>query len=79
LLRLKTLQYAEHSRLNGAQGNIRGGEVLKHGKKPTRAQKIRIKFKGLNPDNWLVVKDCPQCFEVVHRVSGKTREWKPDK
>lgn len=51
---------------------------MKHRKKPTRAQKIRIKSKGLNLDNWLVVKDCPECFEVVHRVSGKTRTWKTD-
>ena len=50
--------------------------ILKHGKRPTRAQKIRIKSFGLNPENWLVVKDCKDCFEVVHRVSGKTRTLK---
>ncbi|WP_420795748.1 DUF6906 family protein [Desulforamulus putei] len=47
---------------------------MKHGKRPTRAQKIRIKSLGLNPDNWLVVKDCRECFQVVHKVSGKTRK-----
>lgn len=52
------------------------GEVLKHGKKPTRAQKIRIKSLGLNPENWLVVKDCRDTFEIVHRVSGKIRTLK---
>lgn len=50
--------------------------MLKHGRRPTRGQKIRIKSFGLNPDNWLVVKDCKECFEVVHRVSGKTRTLK---
>jgi hypothetical protein len=57
---------------------IERGEVLKHGKRPTRAQKIRIKSLGLNPENWLVVKDCRECFEVIHRVSGKTRKLKKE-
>lgn len=47
---------------------------MKHGKRPTKAQKIRIKSFKLNPDNWLVIKDCKDCFEVVHRVSGKIRK-----
>ena len=51
-----------------------GGDILKHGKKPTMAQKMRILSLKLNPANWLIVKDCRQCFEVVHRVSGKSRK-----
>jgi hypothetical protein len=46
---------------------------MKHGKNPTVKQKERIKSLRLNPKHWLVVKDCPACFEIVHRVSGKTR------
>ena len=29
---------------------------MRHGKKPTRAKKIRIGQVGLAPENWLVVK-----------------------
>jgi hypothetical protein len=46
---------------------------MKHGKKPTVKQRDRIKSLNLNPENWLVTKDCPACFELIHRVSGKTR------
>jgi hypothetical protein len=46
---------------------------LKQGKKPTRNQKIRIKEMGLNHENWLVVKDTPDMFQIVNRVSGKLR------
>lgn len=46
---------------------------MKHGKRPTRAQKITIKAIGLNPENWLVVKNCGEGLEVVHRHSGNTR------
>lgn len=28
---------------------------------------------GLNYENWLVVKDTPDVFEIVNRVSGKLR------
>jgi sarcosine oxidase gamma subunit len=48
---------------------------VKHGKNPTKAQKIRIKALGLNPDEWLVVKDCKDCFQLVHRVSRKIESW----
>ncbi len=47
---------------------------MKHGKRPTRAQKIRIKSHGLNPDHWLIVKDCRECFQIVHRTSGESRK-----
>lgn len=47
---------------------------MKHGKRPTRAQKIRIKSHGLNPDNWLVVTDHQGVFEIVHRDSKKLRK-----
>ena len=40
-------------------------------KKPTRAQKIFLKSKGLNPDNWLVVSDDRHRIVVMHRHSLK--------
>ncbi|ADY54884.1 hypothetical protein Sgly_3161 [Syntrophobotulus glycolicus DSM 8271] len=46
---------------------------MKHGKRPTRAQKIRLKEAGLNYENWLVVKATTEGLEVVHKYSGKTR------
>lgn len=46
---------------------------MKQGKAPTRAQKIRLKSLRLIPENWLVVRDCPTCFVIIHRVSKKVR------
>ncbi|HHY73260.1 MAG TPA: hypothetical protein GX497_08540 [Bacillus bacterium] len=43
---------------------------MKRGKRPTRKQKIRMKTFGLNPLNRLIVKDCNDGFEVVHRETG---------
>ena len=49
---------------------------MKHGKNPTRKQKMFIKKNKLNPENWLIVKDCSECFEIVHRFTGKRRKIK---
>lgn len=46
---------------------------MKHGVKPTRAQKILLRAWGLDPGDWLVVKDTSTEMEVVHRYSDKTR------
>lgn len=46
---------------------------MKHGKRPTRAQKIRLKEVGLNWENWLVVGATKEGLDVVHKHSGKTR------
>jgi len=46
---------------------------MKHGKRPTKKQKMFLKKFKLNPENWLIVKDCSQSFEIVNRVSGKRR------
>ena len=43
------------------------------GKKPTRAQKMFLKSKGLNPDNWLVVSDDQRRIVVMHRHSMKPK------
>lgn len=42
---------------------------MKHGKKPTVAQRKLIDKKGLIAENWLVVKDTPKEMVVVHRYS----------
>jgi hypothetical protein len=42
---------------------------MKNGKRPSKQQKIEIKAKGLNPDNWLVVKNLPAQMEIQHRES----------
>lgn len=49
---------------------------MKHGKRPTRAQKIRMEKCGLNSKNWLVVTDHKGVFLVVNRVTGKARRLK---
>lgn len=46
---------------------------MKHGKKPTVAQRKFIKSKRLNPENWLVTKDTPTEMHLVHRHSDKTK------
>lgn len=44
-----------------------------HGKRPTRQQKILLKSKGLNPDNWLVISDDRYRIVVMHRHSLKPK------
>lgn len=46
---------------------------MKHGKNPTVKQKKILKGKGLNPDNWLIIKNQPDSMEIIHRLSMKTR------
>lgn len=46
---------------------------MKHGKKPTKAQKIILKERHMNPDNWLIVKNTPEEMLVVHRYTSATR------
>lgn len=48
-------------------------DIVKQGKRPTKQQKIRIAEMGLNNENWLVVKDTPDIFQIVNRVSRKIR------
>ena len=47
---------------------------MKHGKKPTVAQRKLMQANRLNSDNWLVVKDTPTVMLIMHRVSLRTRE-----
>lgn len=46
---------------------------MKSGKRPTRRQMAAIKWCGLNPDNWLVVKNLPDELHIVHRETGRLR------
>lgn len=47
---------------------------MKNGKNPTRSQRIFIKSKRLNPENWFVVKDTPTEMVLVHRhFDNKTK------
>lgn len=46
---------------------------MKNGKNPTREQKKRISEMGLNPDNWLVVKDTPNFMQILNRDTGNVR------
>ena len=46
---------------------------MKNPKKPTMAQKLRMKELGIIPENWLVSRNTPTEFVVVHRVSGEVR------
>ena len=45
---------------------------MKHGRKPTVRQSIFIEEHGLNPMDWLVVKDNATEMLLVHRYSDKT-------
>ena len=50
---------------------------MKNGKKPTLQQKLIMKSHGLQPDNWLVVKNTTEHLEVVSRMSLKKIGGKP--
>lgn len=47
---------------------------MKHGVRPTVAEKKLLASWGLVPENWLIVKHTPEIMLVEHRHSGKTRE-----
>lgn len=49
---------------------------MKHGKRLTRKQKELIQDLGLNPNNWLLVKNLPDKLVLVHREKGTISEIK---
>lgn len=50
---------------------------MKHGKKPTVAQrKLMTKWK-LDWRDWLVISDMPERMEIVHRLFERTRKVIP--
>ncbi len=50
---------------------------MKNGKKPTLKQKLLMRSHGLQPDNWLIVKNTPEYLEVVSRMSLKKIGGRP--
>lgn len=47
---------------------------MKHGKKPTAAQRKLMQTWKLDPANWLVVKDTPTEMVLIHRhFNDKTK------
>lgn len=50
---------------------------MKHGKRPTVAQKKFLASWRLNPADWLIVKDTPNEMLVVHRHSDTTTRTIP--
>ena len=45
---------------------------IKHGKRPSVAQKKFLASLKLNPEDWLIVKDTPEIMELVHRNPDRT-------
>ncbi len=50
---------------------------MKNGKRPTLQQKLIMRSHGLQPDNWLIVKNTPEYLEVVSRMSLKKIGGRP--
>lgn len=46
---------------------------MKQGKRPTRGQKATLAACGLNPADWLMVKNQNHCILVVHRKTKETK------
>lgn len=46
---------------------------MKHGKNPTRKQKMLIKSARLNYENWLVVRENAEEIVLQNRQTGKIR------
>lgn len=51
---------------------------MKHGKNPTRKQKMLIKSARLNCENWLVVKDTAEEMVLQNRQTDKIRTLKKE-
>ena len=52
---------------------------MKHGKAPTKAQKIFLRSFNLDPEGWLIVKNTDKEMLLVNRFTGRTRtipKWK---
>lgn len=47
---------------------------MKHGRKLTRKQKELIQELGLNPNNWLLIKNLPDKLVLKHRDKGTISE-----
>lgn len=47
---------------------------MKKLQKPTRTQKLLIKSKRMNPEDWLVERDTPEQMVIVHRHFETTKK-----
>jgi len=47
---------------------------MKHGKAPTKAQKILLRSYGLDPANWLIVKNTSNEMIISHRHTETIRK-----
>lgn len=52
---------------------------MKHGKSPTKAQKITLAAYGLNLADWLVVKNTDKEMTITHRHTGTIRKIPKEK
>jgi hypothetical protein len=50
---------------------------MKHGKKPTREQRLLLQKWKLKSEDWLVVKDEPSRMTLVHRHFDKVTKIIP--
>lgn len=47
---------------------------MRHDRKPTRKQKVRLGQAGLSPENWLVVREKPNGeLIILHKHTDKIR------
>lgn len=49
---------------------------MKHLKTPNKKQKIFIKSKKLNPNNWLIERNTEEEMVLIHKVSEKEKRIK---
>lgn len=47
---------------------------MKHGKAPTKAQKILLRSFRLDPANWLIIKNTSDEMVISHRHTGTIRK-----
>lgn len=47
---------------------------MRHGKRPTRAQKITIRRYGLNYENWLVMRASKEELILLHKHTNHVRK-----
>ena len=52
---------------------------MKHGKAPTKAQKIFLSSYGYNPEDWLIVKNTDKEMTIVHRHTETIRKIPKEK
>ncbi|MEI4615443.1 DUF6906 family protein [Bacillus cereus] len=46
---------------------------MKHGKRPTKREKMHINSYKLNPENWLIYKKADGRIHLVHRHTNSRR------